>query len=329
MSNKEYLENLFERLENENLRPGLELPEGVSYKSDLTIAYEARIESQQLDNPEFIPLLTDRLSKEKVTKEKINIIHVLVSLADKVQDHSIADFIINFVKNEKVRWVKDVALGDLVRSNIQVDKEKEYLFELVKNKDWQIKLSSLGLLKKLDDSYSPRIENICIELIELNKKKPHELNSICGVLSKHGSNKSLERIKEVARTNSKAFTVNTAIGAIASINGTNELEFFREISETNRNNDVKSMSTQALCKYGDETVIDILIKRAKNILSKTRKSKIHYVGGSQPELVHILKFLTQYTDSRVDKLIDFIISKKLDLMDETESKWFHENIKKA
>ncbi|NMH89599.1 hypothetical protein [Flavivirga algicola] len=329
MTNKEYLDDLFERLENENLRPGLELPEGVSYKSDLTIAYEARIESKKLDNPEFIPLLTDRLSKEKVTKEKINIIHVLVSLADKVEEHSIADFIINFVKKEKVRWVKNVSLGDLVRSNLQIENEKEHLFELVKDRDWQIKLSSLGLLKKLDDSYSPRIENVCIELINLNKKKPHELNSICGVLSKHGSIKSLEPIKEVAATSSKAFTVNSALGAIASINGANELEFFIDIFENNRNNDVKSMSTQLLCKYGNETVIDLLIKRAKNILSKARKSNVHYVGGSQPELVHILKFLTQYTDIRVDKLIGFITSKKLDLMDETESKWFHANIKKA
>ncbi|UII26132.1 hypothetical protein LVD15_22950 [Fulvivirga maritima] len=329
MTHEEYLDDLFIRLENNNIRPGLNLPDGVTYSSDLTISWEARNESKQLDNPDFIPLLTTRLEQEKVTKEKINIIHVLVGLADRIEDHSIADFIIKFVKKEKVRWVKDVALGDLVCSNLEIRSEKEHLFELVKNKDWQIKLSSLGLLKKLDNSYSARIEDICLELITQNKKKPHELSSLCGVLSKHGSINSLESIKEIARTNSKAFTVNTALGTIASINGANELEFFKEIFEKNKNNDVKSMSTQALCKYGNETVIDLLIKRAKNILSKARKSKIHYVGGSQPELVHILKFLTKYQDIRVDKLIDFITSKKLDLMGETESKWFHENIKKA
>jgi len=329
MTHEEYLDDLFARLENDNIRPGLNLPDGVSYSSDMTISWEARKESKQIDNPDFIPLLKVRLEQEKVTKEKINIIHVLVGLADRIEDHSIADFIINFIRKEKVRWVKDVALGDLVRSNLEIRSEKEYLFELVKNKDWQIKLSSLGLLKKLDHSYSSRIEEVCIELIAQNKKKPHELSTLCGVLSKHGSTNSLDSIKDVATTNSKAFTVNSALGAIAAINGPRELDFFIEVFENNRNNDVKSMSTQALCKYGNESVIDLLIKRSKNILSKARKSNIHYVGGSEPELVHILKFLIKFNDKRIDKLIDFIDSKKIDLMDETELKWYRENIKKA
>ena len=46
----DYLNDLFKRLENENLRPGLKLSEGVSYRSDLTISWEARIESKKLSD---------------------------------------------------------------------------------------------------------------------------------------------------------------------------------------------------------------------------------------------------------------------------------------
>lgn len=325
----EYLDDLFERLENENLRPGLKLPEGVSYKSDLTISWEARIESKKLTDPKLIKPLQERLNKEKVTKEKINIIHVLVPLAEKNKKNSIADYIINFVKKEKVRWVRDVALSSLNDSQLEIQNEKEYLFELIDNKDWQIKLSALGLLKKLDSSYSSRIETVCLDLIEKNKKKPHELSSICGVLVKHGTNKSITQLKEVAKNNSKAFTVNSALDAIGEINGNKELDFFIEVFQTNRNNDVKSMLTELLCKFGNETIIDILIKRAKSILSKTRKTNVIYTFGTKPELVHILIFLTKYDDKRVTKLIEFIRTKKIELMDETELKWFKEEIKTA
>ncbi|QCE40351.1 hypothetical protein [Psychroserpens sp. NJDZ02] len=325
----DYLDDLFERLENENLRPGLKLPEGVSYKSDLTVSWEARIESKKLSDSKWISPLKERLNKEKITKEKINIIHVLVPLADKNKEHSIADYIINFVKKEKVRWVRDVALSSLNDSQLEIQNEKEYLFELIENKDWQIKLSALGLLKKLDSSYSNRIEIVCLDLIEKNKKKPHELSSICGVLVRHGTEKSITQLKEVAKNNSKAFTVNSALNAIGEIGRDEELDFFIEIFKTNRNNDVKSMVTQSICKFGNESVIDILIKRAKTILSKTRKTNIIYVGGTKPELVHILTFLINFKDDRITKLIDFIMSKKMNLMDETELKWFREEIKTA
>lgn len=325
-----YLDDLFARLGNDDLRPGLELPKGVTYKSDLTISWEARKEAKKLSEKKWILPLKERLEKEKITKQRINIINVLVPLAQKCNDNSIADYIINLVKKEKVRWIRDVALTALNSSNLEIETEKEYLFELIQNKDWQITLNALGLIKRLDASYSNRIEKNCLELLNKYKKKPHELSSICNVLSKHGTKKAIKAIKEVAKNNSKAFAVNSALRAIENIDGANELDFFIEIFQNNRNNDVKSMISQSLCKFGDERVFEILIKRVKNILSKHRKTKIIYVGEAKPELVHILEFLTQKKDKkdkRVDKLIEFINNKKVKFMDETELKWFNEKVR--
>lgn len=324
-----YLDDLFERLENDNLRPGLKLPEGVNYQSDLTISWEARIESNKLSDSKWITPLKERLETEKITKDKINIISVLVPLANKNKENSIADYILNFIKKEKIRWVRDVALSSLNNSQLDIQNEKEYLFELIEDKDWQIKLSALGLLKKFDSSYSTRIENICLDLIEKNQKKHYELSSICEVLAKHATTKSLPELKDVARSNSKAFTVNSALSAIEEIAGNSELDFYIEISLTNRNNDVKSVVTQLICKFGDENNIEILIKRAKSILSTTRKTNMVYIGGTKPELVYILTFLTSYKDDRVTELITFISTKKMNLMDETELKWYNEQIKTA
>lgn len=325
----DYLDDLFDRLENENLRLGLELPKGVKYQSDLTVSWEARIEANNLSDKKWIPLLKLRLEKEKITIKRINIINVLVSLADKCNENSIADYIINLVRIEKVRWIRDVALTALNGSKLEINNEKEYLFQLIHNKDWQITLNALGLLKRLDTSYSIRIESSCVELLNEYKKKPHELSSICNVLSKHGTKKSIEPIKQVARNNSKAFTVNSALTAIESIDGSNEMDFFIEIFQNNTNNDVKSIVSQLLCKFGDERVFELLLKRVKSILSKKRETNYIYVGGTKPELVHILEFLTKFKDKRVNILIEFIRTKKIELLDETELKWFNDKITSA
>lgn len=324
-----YLDDLFERLENENLRSGYELPEGVKYQSDLTVAWEARIEAINLTDEKWIPLLKQRLEKEKVTIERINIINVLVPLADKCNDNSIGDYIINLVRIEKVRWIRDVALTALNNSKLEINNEKEYLFELTHNKDWQITLNALGLLKKFDTSYSVRIEGSCVELLNEYKKKPHELSSICSVLSKHGTKKSIEPLKQVARNNNKAFTVNSALTAIENIDGSNQIDFFIEIFQNNSNNDVKSIVSQLLCKFGDERVFELLTKRVKSILSKKRKTSYIYVGGTKPELVHILEFLMKFQDKRVNMLLELIRTKKKELLDETELKWFNERITTA
>ena len=99
----DYLDDLLERLENENLRPGLKLPKGIKHDSSLTVSWEARIEAENISDPKWINLLKERLNKEKITEKKIHIIQILIPLASKNKEHSIADYMINFVKKEKVR----------------------------------------------------------------------------------------------------------------------------------------------------------------------------------------------------------------------------------
>lgn len=322
----DYLDDLFVRLENENLRPGLELPAGVTYKSDLTVAWEALQEAKRLNDPKLIEPLKKRLEGEKITKERINIINVIVFLANNIGENYIADYIISIIRKEKVRWIRSVALTALCDSKIEITSEKEYLFNLIEDKDWQIKLDALELLKRLDYSFSNRIEDCCIKLIEKNKTKPYVLSSICSVLAKHGSFKSINLIKEIAKNDSKAFAVNSALEAISKINGTNELDFFIEIFKNNRNNDVKSVTTRTLCEFGDKSIIELLVNRAKNILANKRKTNIIYVGGSKPELVYILEFLIKFEDMKIAKFIEFVASEKIDFMDETELLWFNSNI---
>jgi hypothetical protein len=322
----DYFEDLFERLENENLRPGIKLPIGLISKSDLTIAWEARNESKKLNDPNLIEPLKKRLEKEKITKKRINIINVLVSLANNIGEHSVADYVISVVRKEKIRWIRFVALDALNESNIEIQTEKDYLFDLVEEKDWQIQLNALNLLKRLDASYSSKIEDTCINLIDKNAKKPNVLSSIGRVLAKHGTIKAIKPMKDIAKNNNKAYVVNCALNAIAKISGSQELDFFIQIFNDNNDKEVKSAAIEILCDYGDKNVIDLLINRAKKILLHKKKKQVTYFYDTKPELVHILGFLIKFKEEKIDKLLAFIITQKMDFMDDTERQWFINNV---
>ncbi|MDJ1481789.1 HEAT repeat domain-containing protein [Cytophagaceae bacterium YF14B1] len=326
MTKTEYVNDLIERLGNKNLRPGLSLPPGVIYQSSLTIASEARDEAYELADPDLIEPLKIRLEKEKNTSTRIDIIRLLVRIADRVNDHPIADYILATVRLEKVRWIQDVALESLAESKLEIWNEKEYLFELIQHKHWRIKMNALNLLTTLDSTYSPRIEDFCLTALKSKSTKPNELSWFCNVLSRHGSDKSLDVLKEIARTSDKYYIVNAAASTIAAINGKGELAFFAEILDTNKNNYVKSNQTSILCQFGDDTVVDPLIKRSKAILSKARKTSVTYVGRAKPELVHICEFLLQHRNAKVEEFLYLVKNKKYNMMDETEKKWFDTHI---
>ncbi len=326
MNKEEYINDLFDRLADESLRPGLSLPPGVKYQSDLTVSWEARKEAKQLDDPEYIPILKNKLEKEKKTERRIDVIRILTHLAAKVEDHSIADYLLNKLKKEKVRWIKDVIMDSLNNHRLQVQTEKEFIFELAEHKHWPIKQGALGILSRWDASFSTKIEELCLRQIELNKKKPHELNGLCQVLCNHGSEKSLESLKVIAETNSRAFTINTALIAIKEIGGKDELPFFIDFFKHIRNKDVKPRVSLILCSVGDETIVDLVIKRVEAILKKKRKTNTIYLGGTKPELVHIWIFLLEYMDERVYDLFEYIQRKKMDFLDVPEKEWFEANV---
>ncbi len=323
---KAYLQDLIDRIGDDSLREGLTLPEGTSYSSALTVSHEARLEAKQLTDAKLIKPLKEMLEQEKKTVRKIHILHVLIPLADRNHDHSMSEYILNFVKQEKTRWVRDVALHGLSNTNLEIHQEQEYIFELVEHKDWQIQSGALGLMKKLDRSYSSRIEDVCIKLIKVKIKKPYILEHICGVLSRHGTKKCIPSMKDIIKNNTKAFALSSALVIINKFAGKEELDYFIEFFKTNRNADVKRTITNIVCEHGDKTVVDLIIKRAKSILSKQRKENIAY-GNSKPELVIILEFVASVDDNKYKKLIEFIKNKKMDYLDETELKWFDEDIR--
>lgn len=323
----DHLKNLLIRLEDRSLRPGLKLPEGVQSRSDLTVAHAARQEIVEISDEAYIPAFKELLSKEKVTINRINLVTYLIRLADKHGNNDIADYVLSLVKKEKTRWINDVSLRELNQSTLQVQNEKEVLFDLANHKDWQIRFASLGLLSKLPQSYHVRVEDLCLKQIEKYPSKQHSLAALASTLYKVGSSKSLSSLKEIVRCAKKSDTISAALHAIDRINGFNELDFYLQTFTQKRDSSVKKFLISLIAKYGDNTQTELMIKRLKSILSRKRQVHWVYIEGTEPEIVTILKFLGRNSSSESKKILKWIADKKLDLLDETERDWVNERLK--
>lgn len=330
MSDKiDHLKELLLRLEDRSLRAGAKLPDAIGFSSELTIAHLARQEINELSDIEYIPAFKQLLAKEKVTINKINLIRHLVRLADKHKRNDIADYILGLVRKEKTRWVNSTSLGALKDSNLEIENEKEILFELANHKDWQIRYDALELLSKLPRSYFQRIEALCLVQVKQYKSKHFALIVLALVMSKVGSKKSIPSLKEIVKDSKKSDAIYSAVLAIDILNGENELEFYLEMYAAKRDSSIKRYLLVLISKYGNKIHCEFMIKRLRSILSKKRTRNWYYVSGKEPEIVTILKFLDKHNIGESQKQINWISNKKMESLDKIERDWITKKMKNA
>lgn len=321
------IQNLLIKLEDNSLRPGVQLPEGVTFKSDLTVAHLARIEISNLTDIEYIGVFQKLLSTETNTKNKINLIHNLIKLADINEINEIADYVLALVKKEKTRWVNDVSLKSLYESKLIIEKETEILFELSAHKDWQIRNYSIKLLSRLPASFHDRIEQLCFSLIEKFKADSYTIISICYTLYFVGSLDSISFLKSIIKNTNKSEVISSSLSAINKLNGKNELDYFIETFNVAKETFLKRYLISLISKHGGTEQTEIMIERIKTILSSDRKTNMAYLEGSNPEIITILMFLELHNYQEFLRTINWIVTKKTDKLDATESSWINNKIK--
>jgi len=326
---KEYIKDLLIRLNDQSLRPGLELPEGTGASSKLTVSHTAREEINDLCDEAYIPVFQELLSTEKITRDKYNLVIYLIRLADKFKRNDVADYIIGLVKVEKTREFKSAALAELRRSGLKLENEKEAVFDLAAHKDWQIRFDALGLLSKFPKIFHKRIEALCIDQAEQYRSQHHSLRVIASTLSNVGTSKSIQTLKNIVELSKNSDTIWSAVHAIDKINGMAELDYFVECYGRKKNTYVKSKLIQSISKYGNERHSDLMLSRAKSLLARKRKTNTIYANVQQSELVTIVKFLDTYSTSKSTTLLAFISEKKIESLDETEATWIKARIGQA
>jgi hypothetical protein len=326
MNTSAKIDELITRFLDDSLAPGMILPEGTFFDPKKTVSFLAEKELDTL--PElYIDVAKKAIEKETNTDRRRQAYHILTRLAERYQDDSSIYYIIRKLESEKaVKLVRD-QFYDLWRTGIGLREELERVLPFTRYKDRETRQSAIRLLGRYTVD-SGRIEDFLIELIK-TRVDVDELCSALGILRKHGSAKCINTVKQTIMRYNDTSLLRTGICLLGELDGPNQTSFFMELMNLKSNSDVKKELTRQVTAYvKDSRAVDILLDRIKSILSRKRKIKWAYHGDQKPEIVHALIYLMNYQDSdqRIIKVINWIIEKKMDFLDEPEAEWINKNI---
>jgi len=325
--NTDKINNLITRLLDDSLAPGEILPEGIKYDSTKTVSFIARAEMETLEKV-YINDVIQILEKEKNTARKSEAFNILCKLAINNNDYQSLYYILEKLSVEKNKGIVQRHLGNLSWKTMELTEKLDIVLAFAKRKEWQIRHSAIQLLAFYIDKKG-EIEDFLIEILSSNNEEYDLLYTIQS-LAKMGTIKSIAPLKEVLKSNTKTNILMAGIIALGNIDGKNQVDFFIELMDEKKDSFVKSSLTEQIAARAvDSRAVDVLIERTKQILANPRKTNMGYWADFKPEIVHAAIYLLKYEHDKPDitKLLNWVLEKKFDFLDETERTWFEKNIR--
>ena len=322
----EKIEHLISELLDDSLAPGETLEPGVRYDSSKTVAAKARERIKELES-EDISHIKEVIINDKNKDRRNQAYTLLSSLAQKLNEPDLIHFLIKQLEKEKNKSFIGLNLSGISWCKLRLNQCSDIVLKFAENKNSHIKHSAIQVLS-LYDSNKKQIEDFLIEILN-NSKDEYDLTYTNSTLQVQGTSKSIESLRNVIQENKKSDLLNTGLYALDRIDGANQVDFFLKMLHEKKDAFVKSTLTELIAKHSDERAIEALIDRVKKILSRKRTTNMHYGKDQFPEIVHALRYLTKFEseDSRITKLKTWVLDKKMDYLDETETAWVEKSIK--
>lgn len=324
MKNK--IEKLITELLDDTIAPGEKLSSGVSFDSSKTVAFKAKKKIDKLDS-KYVPILKEIIVLEKNKNRKSEAYSILTNIAKRTNDSEIVDFLLNQLQTEKGKSFIGLKLMGFYWTDVRLMNNVNIVLDFAKEKNSLIKHSAIQLLS-LFDSDRNKIEKFLLQILE-ESKDTYDIYYAHITLQTIGTKKSVEFLKRSIISSKKSDNLITGIYALGFIDGENQVDFFLELLSSKKDNFVKSTITEFITKHSDERAIDTMIDRIKQILSRKRTRNIHYGNEQKPEIIYILHYLNKYEniDLKIMKLKKWIVDRKMDFLDETETKMIRNVIK--
>lgn len=322
---KEQIELLISRLLDKSLAAGEQLLAGVTYDSSKTVAFRAAKEIDQL-NEDSIEAVMEIAAKEKNKDRRSEAYSILRLLAKKYNRVDLIYFIFQRLAGEKDKNLIGVHLNNIPDLKTELTEEFDTVLQFAKRKEWQIRHGAVRLLAHYP-SRSREIEELLIPVLQ-RESNEFDLLYANSTLAAVGTMDSVEPIKNVLLQNNKVNVLSSGIYALGRIDGANQVDFFIQLMAMKKDTVVKAALNENIARYGDERAIPVLIDRVKKVLAKPRTTNMHYIGETKPEIVHALAFLKRYQeiDPKISPLFDWVINKRMDMLDETEKKWVEQEL---
>lgn len=296
------------------------------YDSSKTVGAKARDRIKELE-PGDISHIKEVIVNDK-NKDRRNQAYTLLSnLAQKLNEPDLIHFLIKQLEKEKNKSFIGLNLSGISWCKLRLSQYSDIVLRFAENKNSHIRHSAIQVLS-LYESNKEQIEDFLIKVLNSSKDE-YDLIYTNSTLQVQGTSKSVKSLKNVIQENKKSDLLNTGLYALDRIDGANQVDFFLKMLHDKKDAFVKSTLTELIAKHSDERAIDTIIDRVKKILSRKRMTNMHYGRDQFPEIVHALRYLTKFEteDSRIANLKIWILEKKMDYLDETETVWVENNIK--
>jgi len=257
---------------------------------------------------------------EKRKTKRIEAYSVLAAIAKRTNDSSIIEFLIERLTNENGKSLIGQQLMNFYWTKIPLFNNSHIVIDFAKANHNSIRHGAIQLLSLFEKGNS-QIEDFLISLLG-RTEDPYDVYYTHITLQSIGSIKSVESLKKSIQESKKSDNLITGVYALGFIDGENQVDFFLDLFPLSRDSFVKSTLTEFITEHADNRAIDVMIQRTKQILSRKCKRNMHYGTNQKPELIHALLYLTRYEniDLRIPKLKRWIGEKKMDFLDDTESR---------
>ncbi|UPO89990.1 HEAT repeat domain-containing protein [Niallia sp. Man26] len=275
--------------------------------SPSSIAYN---KARSLTDTTLISFLSDLLEKSKKESIKRNIYFILGKIGENTGDKRVVEILLQRIGIETNKYTLDTILERIEEQEVIPDCYP--IIKCVSDVRGSVRHSAINALGRCKNSDA---EDALIKVIR-NSKDEYDLCYAIGSLSMMGATKAIPDILPLFK-NEKGEVRRAALCAIDKLGGSAFLPLYME-ALGDRSLSVKYYALLAIKDHGDETAIDVVYKRVRTILSKKRKI-------NSDELVAAFEFLNQFKnhDEKIEKLLEWIKSKKWDFLSDTEKEGFN------
>jgi hypothetical protein len=284
------------------------------HTSEGSISWNALRQAEKLNDTSLIQPLVKLL---KVTKEKEirkHIYFILCHIGLNTQDVNVADILVDRLLSEQDKYVLS-SLLDYIAEQPAVT-HCSPITNFLDDKRWLVRQSAIIALGSCKSDKTEQDLLVSLQNPVDEKDLPYIIYSINKIHSK----KAIPYLSPLI--NHKTVDVRClAISALSVLGDSSLVPVFLE-GLKDKSAIVKGYAMSALVKHGDETVVEPIIDRVKNILA--RKRQIEQLPKS--DLIEGMEFLNRYRTENIQVFFEWIKTKKREYLFDSEICWLRANI---
>lgn len=189
------------------------------------------------------------------------------------------------------------------------------IIQLINDKQHLVRHSAIKALRLCNRCEA---EEALIKMM-LETKDEYDIHYATFVLNEMGTKKSIPYLIKLVEK-SKGETKSCVIGTLSELGDNTLLPIFLTALQ-DRSPHVKSIAMSAIAKHGDESAVQPIVHRVKNMLKRERIIQ-------SDDLLVAFNFLKLFKNSNkeIDDLFSWLKTKKWNFLFEDEKHWLNENI---